>query len=80
MIANITVNQKHFEQNPGLINKLICKQLVYGVGVSLVNPTEKFIALAQQYPNVVIHTINGLLCLHDIKALSDKGLKLLILG
>ena len=80
VIANITVNQKHFEQNPGLINKLICKQFVYGVGVSLVSPTEKLIALAQKYPNVVIHTINGLLCHHDIEALSDKGLKLLILG
>lgn len=80
VIANITVNQKHFEEKQDLIKKLVEEELVYGIGVSLVSPTDKFISLIKQYPNAVIHTINGILSASDIKKLSNNGLKVLVLG
>ena len=80
VIANITVNQVHFERDQKLIRKLIDKKLVYGLGVSLVNPTEKFIELIKQYPNAVIHVINGILSPSDVAALENNNLKMLILG
>lgn len=80
VIANITVNQIHFEQKQDLIKKLVDEKLIYGLGVSLVNPTEKFISLVKQYPNAVIHVINGILKPLDIEALQNNNLKMLILG
>ena len=80
VIANITVNQIHFEQKQDLIKKLVNEKLIYGLGVSLVNPTEKFISLVKQYPNAVIHVINGILKPSDIEALQNNNLKMLILG
>ena len=80
VIVNMTVNQRHFEQKQELIKKLVDEKLIYGLGVSLVNPTDEFISLIQQYPNAVIHVINGVLKPSDIAALSNKNLKILILG
>lgn len=80
VIVNMTVNQKHFEQKQELIRKLVDKKLIYGLGVSLVNPTDEFISLIKQYPNAVIHVINGVLKPSDVEVLSDKNLKMLILG
>ena len=80
VIVNITVNQRHFEQKQELIKKLVDEKLIYGLGVSLVNPTDEFISLIRQYPNAVIHVINGVLKPSDIAALSNKNLKMLILG
>lgn len=79
-IVNMTVNQQHFEQKQELIKKLVDEKLIYGLGVSLVNPTDEFISLIQKYPNAVIHVINGILKLSDVEILSDKNLKMLILG
>lgn len=80
VIPNMTVNQRHFEQKQELIKKLVDEKLIYGLGVSLVNPTDEFISLIQQYPNAVIHVINGILKPSDVEKLSDKNLKMLILG
>lgn len=80
VIVNMTVNQRHFEQKQELIRKLVDEKLIYGIGVSLVNPTDEFISLIKQYPNAVIHVINGILKPSDVKILSDNNLKMLILG
>ena len=80
VIVNMTVNQQHFEQKQELIKKLVDEKLIYGLGVSLVNPTDEFISLIQQYPNAVIHVINGILKPSDVEMLFDKNLKMLILG
>lgn len=79
-VVNMTVNQQHFEQKQELIKKLVDEKLIYGLGVSLVNPTDEFISLIQQYPNAVIHVINGILKPSDVEMLFDKNLKMLILG
>lgn len=80
VIANMTVNQIHFEKKQELIKKLVDEKLIYGLGVSLVNPTKHFIELIKQYPNAVIHVINGVLKPSDIKTLENNNLKMLILG
>ena len=80
VIANITVNQKHFEQKQELIKKLVDEKLIYGLGISLVNPTDRFISLVKQYPNAVIHVINGIFKPEDAEKLSGNNLKILILG
>lgn len=80
VIANMTVNQIHFERHQNMIRDLIDKKLIYGIGVSLHNPTENFIELIKQYPNAVIHVINGILSPSDIGMLADNNLKILILG
>ena len=80
VIVNMTVNQKHFEQKQDLIKKLVDEKLIYGIGVSLVNPTDEFISLVKQYPNAVVHVINGVLRPSDVETLADNDLKMLILG
>ena len=80
VIANITVNQIHFEKEQELIRKLVGERLIYGLGVSLVKPTDKFIKLMKQYPNAVVHTINGVLTEFDVKVMENNNLKMLILG
>ena len=80
VIANITVNQIHFEKEQELIKKLVDEKLIYGLGVSLVKPADKFINLIKQYPNAVVHVINGVLTESDVKAMENNNLKMLILG
>ena len=80
VIANITVNQKHFEEKQDLIKRLVDEKLVYGIGVSLVYPTDSFISLVKKYPNAVIHVINGVVTQPQIDKLADNNLKMLILG
>lgn len=80
VIANITVNQIHFEKEQELIKKLVDEKLIYGLGVSLVKPTDKFINLIKQYLNAVVHVINGVLTESDVKAMENNNLKMLILG
>lgn len=80
VITNMTVNQIHFERCQDMIKDMIDNKLIFGLGVSLKEPTEKFIELVKQYPNAVIHTINGITTLDDYKALADNNLKILILG
>lgn len=86
IIANITVNQVHFEKYQGFIKCLVDNKLIHGLGISLVSPTKEFVNLVLQYSNAVIHIINGVTHFNDLIKLSeyakeqDKELKLLILG
>lgn len=80
VITNITLNQVHFEQNVDLVDKMINEKLIYGLGVSLVNPTQEFIKKVKKYPNIVIHVINGVLKPSDVQAMENNNLKMLILG
>lgn len=80
VIANLTVNQKHFMKNLKLLHKLTDEELIYGLGVSLEWPRPDFIEAVQKFPNAVIHTINGLLTAPEIAGLIYRKLKILILG
>lgn len=80
VIANITVNQIHFERKEDIIKDLVDKDLIKGIGISLRDPTPKFITRVKEYPNAVLHVINGIFSAEDIEATRDQGLKILILG
>ena len=80
VFVNGTVNQVDFENHAMLIKALCDLNLLWGLGVSLNKPPEEFIKLIKNFPNAVIHVINGLFTADDIEMLRDKGLKILILG
>ena len=80
VVPNITINQKHFEDNIDLVDDFISKKLIYGLGVSLENPTTEFIEKVKRFPNAVIHVINGIVDPLQISCMLDQDLKLLILG
>lgn len=82
IVSNITVNQYHFVQDRyrTIIDNLVEKNLVYGIGISMLQPTENFINLVKQYDNLVIHTIAGINPLSQFEKLYSNNLKVLILG
>jgi hypothetical protein len=80
IIANMTVNQKHFMSNRKLIEKLVDEKLIYGLGISFTSYDEELIKSVRQFPNAVLHVINGIVSLNDVEKMYDKNLKILILG
>ena len=80
VFVNMTVNQIHFERNYDFIKKLIDNKLIYGLGISLREPTYEFINLVKTIPNAVIHVINGIVSMPDLDMMAGNNLKILILG
>ena len=82
IIANMTVNQTHFQLCQNTENDVIKKEndLIKGLGISLTNPTSEFIEQVKQYPNAVIHVIAGVVTLEQLEKLANNDLKILILG
>lgn len=80
LIANMTVNQIHFMQNWALLKFLCDEKLIYGLGVSLVEPHAEFIEKIKEFPNAVIHIINGVVKKEQLEMLANNDLKVLILG
>lgn len=81
VICNLTVNQKHFLRYPELLKALVDTDLIHGIGISLTDSNDKRLYKElKRFPNAVIHTIDGLLTKEDIDNISDKGIKILILG
>lgn len=80
IILNMTVNQIHFEKHFNYIKELVDDGLIYGLGVSLREPTDEFINKIKQFPNAVIHVINGVVSVVDLTRLAGHNLKILVLG
>lgn len=81
VICNITVNQMHFIKHVNKLRHLVNNGLICGIGVSLSDSSDKMLyKYIEEFPNVVVHVIDGLLTQYDIDNLSNKNLKLLILG
>lgn len=80
VIPNITLNQKHFEDSIDLVDDLVSKKLIYGLGISLENPTTDFIKKVKRFPNAVIHVINGVVDPVQMETMHNQNLKILILG
>lgn len=80
VIPSATVNQVHFEKYKNYLKALSDNKLLYGLGISLNNPTEEFISKVKEFPNAVIHVIAGLFTEDDYNKLRNRGLKILILG
>lgn len=80
IIANVTINQKHFIENYDNIKFLCDNKLIHGLGVSFTTATDDFIEKILSIKNVVVHVINGIVSLNELSKLSNKGIKILILG
>ena len=80
VFANITVNQKQFFDNYDKLKDWSDNKLVYGIGVSLVKPSDELIQKMNSIPNTVLHTIVGILSEDDINKLANHNLKVLLLG
>lgn len=80
LIANMTVHQKHFMENIIEIIHLADCGLIHGVGVSATQVDDSFIETLKLYPNTVIHVINGVISMEELRKLYDNDLKVLILG
>lgn len=80
LVANLTLNQAHFESNFEFVRDLYEKSLVRGVGVSLSRVSDSLVILLNQIPTSVLHVINGLIRENDLRALKDRGIKVLVLG
>lgn len=84
---SLTVNQYHLKTYFKLINDLIDKKLIYGLGISFISRKDEDIKLIselmQKTDNIVFHLINGINNISDpIYLLTElkKEIKLLILG
>ena len=80
LVANITVNQTHFAKSQDEIAWLVSRGLVNGVGVSVTKVNDELLHLLQSYENAVVHVINGVIPMEELKKLYGRNLKLLILG
>lgn len=68
-------------QNLDFIRKLRDEGLIYGLGISLSDPWQYgFVDAVKEFPNAVIHVINGIVTMQDLEELRNRGLKILILG
>ena len=80
VIVNVTLNQMHFERHFELVCELQSKNLIHGVGVSLVAATTSFVNALKDMNNVIIHVINGIFTKEDAVRLMGHNLDILILG
>lgn len=81
VFANLTVNQKHFMKHYDVLRRWEDVGLIHGLGVSLNDVHEGgFLERVGEFPNAVIHTINGILTMDDCKVMKGRGLKVLVLG
>lgn len=81
IIASMTVNQLHFMHNIDLLKELTDKKLIYGLGISYIGGCHKnCIEAIKQFPNAVVHVINGIVHMDGLEALANNDLKILVLG
>lgn len=81
IIASMTVNQVHFMHNIDFLKELTDKKLIYGLGISYIGGRhENCIEAIKQFPNAVIHVINGIVHMYSLEALAHNDLKILVLG
>lgn len=78
VIANMTVNQNQLINNYSKILEFIDRKLIWGLGISYKD--DMVLHYIKDIPNAVLHVINGIMTEEDFNKISDKGLKILILG
>jgi hypothetical protein len=80
-IPSITVHQKDFIKYIDIIKQWYNQKLIYGVGVSLEDSSDKELHKAlKEIPTAIIHVIAGIFSQEDFDLLKEKNYKLLILG
>lgn len=78
VICNLTVNAAHLSSSRALIEELIARRLIHGLGISLTEYDAEAVKFASTYKNAVLHLICGVFC--DLDSLCDRGVKVLFLG
>lgn len=80
VIPSITVQQKEYENNKDLINKLVEEKLIYGLGISYSSRDDTFWDEVLKNPNAVVHLIAGYHGREVFEYFANKNAKILILG
>jgi hypothetical protein len=81
VICNITLHLDHFIENASRIKLWHDIGLVHGVGVSVNTvPTERQMMILCSHSDIVVHCIAGIVPMEALQKMSNRGLKLLILG
>lgn len=80
LVPSITLNQEHFMNAIDDLQRWTDARSIYGLGVSLSNPTKEFIEAIQRFPNAMVHVIAGIVTVEQLVRLSKIGIKILILG
>jgi hypothetical protein len=78
IVCNLTVNGYHLKKDRKLIESLLDRRLIYGLGISMAEADSEVISFAKGCKNAVLHLIAGVF--EDFDAICDSGLKILILG
>lgn len=81
IFVNMTVNQIHFIQHFDKLLEWKCRKLIWGLGVSLKEVSNKLVDKLNNFgSDAILHTITGIITKDDIEYLSNRNIKLLILG
>ena len=88
LIANMTINQKHFRKDKDIITKLVSEKLIRGIGVSYSDPKyltdiEPVINLTNDMVFHVIMGVNTVEVIDELQSFCDKNnkpCKVLVLG
>lgn len=85
LIPSMTVNQTHFLENVPFLLDLSNQKLLYGLGVSFISGTSqdelsRMVEALKNFPNAVIHVINGIVSVEELRSLAFHDFKVLILG
>lgn len=80
LVPSITINQTHFMANRKCLHKLVDRGLIYGIGISLTNVSDILISALKEFPNIVLHTIVGIVTAEQLRQLAHNDLKVLFLG
>lgn len=81
IFVNMTVNQIHFIQHFDKLLEWKCRKLIWGLGVSLKKVSNKLVDKLNNFgSDAILHTITGIITKDDIEYLSNRNIKLLILG
>ena len=80
LVPSMTVHQAHFMKNLDTLRRFRDEKLIYGLGVSLSLVNDDLIDAIKEFPNAVIHVINGLVTAPILNEIAHQNLKILILG
>lgn len=81
VICNMTVHQDHFFGAYALLKSLVDDGLIHGLGISVTRPLKSFeVESIAKMPNAVVHLIAGIASEETFGSLSNRDLKILILG
>ena len=81
IFVNMTVNQIHFIQHFDKLLEWKYRKLIWGLGVSLKDASKQLVDKLNNFgSDAILHTIAGIITKYDIEYLSNRNIKLLVLG